>query len=138
MLIGIVLLALIGFGLGPWLSHDANYVARLQQRVTAELPVGTTETSVDKWLRANCKHLPLRLAPPAIDVVHGRDLIEVAAMPRSQVASMFRVTVPREDAISAIWPDYARVYFFFDQQGFLIGSYVLKWDDIVRMEADTG
>jgi hypothetical protein len=71
-------------------------------------------------------------------MVQGRDVVELAGVSRGQVASVLSATVPREDVIAKLKEDYVRVYFYFDEQGKLIGTYFLSWNDIVRMEREGG
>ena len=132
--VGALLIVLIVTAIFPLLSKDANYVSRLQGRVAAELPVGSPEPVVDQWLRINTKFIPTRSAPYPADTVDGRQVIELAGVPREQIGSVISTTVPREDVISNFKEDYVRIYFFFDKQGKLLDTYFLRWADIVWME----
>ena len=114
-----------------WGTRDSGYADRFEERVRVEVPLGSSQPHIDTWLRHTTKYFPTKLDRVSMGGFQGHSLAELAGVSDSDVGSVIRTTIPRQDWIA----DHLWVCFFLNHEDKCIGYYFLTFHELAGMEA---
>ncbi len=99
----------------------------LVRAVEAELPNRSERVQVESWLKSRRLRWT-SLSHPSLELRGSRDIVDVAGVTRTSVASIIRADIGVDEVKPEFLRTYElRAYFFFDKQERLLGWYVERF-----------